>query len=138
MKTLMALLIVSVTISAAASEVRGTFTIPYVSGRPETQPFSGHPGWVDGYFPGQKKPVSARVGPDATFILPEPAPVRIVIYDLTGQQVRTLASASFPPGAHAVLWDGRDQRGRDLASGFYLYQLRAGHLTRARKMLLLR
>ena len=72
------------------------------------------------------------------FSLSAPSSVRIVIHNLTGQQVRTLTSSPFPSGTHALHWDGRDQQGRDLASGLYLYQLRAGDLTRTRKMLLLR
>ena len=41
-------------------------------------------------------------------------------------------------GTFAVRWDGRDQAGRAVTSGVYLYQLRAGEYTEVRKLLLLR
>jgi len=56
----------------ASAAADGRFTIPYVTGRPGTQPFAGHPGWVDAYVAGNGEGVFARVGDDATFSLPQP------------------------------------------------------------------
>jgi len=41
-------------------------------------------------------------------------------------------------GVYTVVWDGRDHMERDLASGIYLYRLRAGNRMETRKLLLLR
>jgi len=57
---------------AAVFGQEARFTIPYVTGRPGTQPFAGHPGWVDAYAAGNGEGVFARVGDDATFTLPQP------------------------------------------------------------------
>jgi len=46
------------------------------------------------------------------------------IYDIHGRCVRTLVDAHLAAGAYRVTWDGRDERGRRLASGVYLVQLR--------------
>lgn len=51
---------------------QGTFTIPFVTGRPGTQPFKGHPGWVDAYHAGNGKGVFARIDDHASFNLPDP------------------------------------------------------------------
>jgi hypothetical protein len=41
-------------------------------------------------------------------------------------------------GTYEIRWDGRDDDGRELASGVYLYQLKAGEVSQQRKLLLLR
>jgi hypothetical protein len=41
-----------------------------------------------------------------------------------------------PAGVHAVVWDGRDGLGRQVASGVYLYRVTAGVMTSSGKMLL--
>ncbi len=67
------------------------------------------------------------------------APVRLCIYGATGRLVRVLA-AEFAPGPadHRVIWDGRDESGRPVASGTYFYRLDAGVSSESRSMLLLR
>lgn len=59
------------------------------------------------------------------------------IYNLAGQLVRTFAGIS-SAGERSVVWDGTDRRGRPVAAGLYLYRLRTGTGTEARKMLLLK
>ena len=72
------------------------------------------------------------------FVLPEDGEVQLNIYNLTGQKVADLAAGNFTAGAHTVRWDGRDDRGGELASAVYLYRLRAGAKQQTRKLLLLR
>jgi len=52
--------------------------------------------------------------------------------------VRTLVNESRAEGVHRERWDGRDERGRDLASGVYLLKFRAGGVTRTERVLRLR
>lgn len=70
--------------------------------------------------------------------LPFEAAVELTIFDIQGRVVRTLVASSKTPGRHEVVWNGRDDTGRPVASGVYLYQLRAGEKRETRKMLLLR
>ncbi|GMU21999.1 MAG: hypothetical protein AMXMBFR13_20870 [Phycisphaerae bacterium] len=57
----------------------GTVTIPIVTGQSGSQPFAGHPGWVDIYPAGNSEGVGARVGEDAKFSLPDPSkPVALI------------------------------------------------------------
>jgi len=73
------------------------------------------------------------------YIVAESGIVRLSIYTLTGQRIRTLVNdEERHTGFYSVTWDGRDDSGRDVASGVYLYQLDAGSFTRTRRMVLVR
>jgi hypothetical protein len=72
------------------------------------------------------------------YTLPQSGPVELAVYNLAGQKVAVLAEGLRQAGAHAADWDGRDGRGRALASGVYVYRLRAGGQKETRKLLLLR
>ena len=50
----------------------------------------------------------------------------------------TLIQGARQAGVYTVHWDGTDTAGRPLASGMYLYRLRAGQQVETRKLLLLR
>jgi len=67
-----------------------------------------------------------------------PEAVTIRIYAASGRLVRTLVSRSVNPGHHEARWDGRDDRGRPMASGVYLYRAEVGPTVLTRKMTLLR
>jgi uncharacterized delta-60 repeat protein len=68
--------------------------------------------------------------------------VRLEIYNLLGQKVRTLVNESKAAGVHTVKWDGANDTGQPAASGVYLYRLVVGEASspshvQTRKMLLL-
>ncbi|MFA6108192.1 MAG: FlgD immunoglobulin-like domain containing protein [Candidatus Latescibacterota bacterium] len=71
------------------------------------------------------------------YSVPEPASVRIEIYNSLGQRVRTLVDAHHATGEYAVQWDGRDAGGAKLTAGVYIYTMRAGTFVENRKMVLL-
>ena len=74
-----------------------------------------------------------------SFSLPEDLPsVELAVYDLLGQKLAVLVRGPCGSGIHAVEWDGRDDAGRTLASGSYLYRLQAGPYQGVGKLLLLR
>jgi len=77
-------------------------------------------------------------GTTIRFFLPERRAIDLGIYNLVGQRLVTLEKGVGNAGAHARRWDGRDASGRELASGVYLYRLRAGTQVETRRMLLLR
>jgi len=64
--------------------------------------------------------------------------VELALYNLAGQKVVTLANGYREAGRHTARWDGRDDQGRALASGVYLYRLQAGAQVETRKLLLVR
>ena len=70
--------------------------------------------------------------------LPKATEVQLSIYNLLGQKVRTVVDGVQPAGFYAVIWDGRNQSGVDMASGIYLYRLTGGDRSLVKKMLILR
>jgi hypothetical protein len=64
--------------------------------------------------------------------------VSLAIYNLRGRRVRTLVNSELEPGTHKIHWDGRDDRGESVASGIYLYTLKAGEEIFTRKMTILK
>jgi len=72
------------------------------------------------------------------FQLAETSDVKLVIYDVLGRKVRTLVSGKMDVGHHVVNWDGLNDEGLDVASGMYVYRIKAGTYIDHRKMLLVR
>jgi subtilisin family serine protease len=72
------------------------------------------------------------------FSIPVPGQVQLRVYDVRGRLVRTLVDRQYEAGEWSVSWDGRDDHGRTVASGTYLYELRADDQRKVRKMGLLK
>ncbi len=70
--------------------------------------------------------------------LPQSEHITLEILNLLGQCVITLADRRLAAGSHALIWDGRDSSGRNVASGVYFYRFKMGHTTETRRMVLLR
>ncbi len=68
------------------------------------------------------------------------SPIRttLSIYNILGQKVRVLLDKEMKPGRYEVIWDGRDEKGKEVSSGIYFYQLKTGDYREIRKMVLLR
>jgi len=74
------------------------------------------------------------------FALPTSADIKLSIFNLTGRHVATLVNGVRSAGTYTLRWDGRDDDGRELASGVYLYRLRTGdgQQVETRKLVLVR
>ncbi|MCB0270602.1 MAG: multicopper oxidase domain-containing protein [Calditrichaeota bacterium] len=72
------------------------------------------------------------------FGLPADNKVTLAVYNLSGQLVRNLINNDVPAGQHQVVWDGTNEIGDKVASGIYIYRLKAGTAVQSRKMLLLK
>jgi flagellar hook assembly protein FlgD len=63
--------------------------------------------------------------------------VNMTVYNLLGQEVRTLLNGVAEAGHHTVYWDGRNAAGADLSTGIYIVQMRAnGRLFTGKSMLI--
>jgi hypothetical protein len=72
------------------------------------------------------------------FVLPKSGQVKIEIFNILGQRVRTLVDEHLRPGRKLVDWDGKDDRGKEVSSGIYLYRIATEEFSEAKKMLLLK
>ena len=73
-----------------------------------------------------------------SYELPEMAKVDLRVYNILGQEVRTLISSTQSPGRKSTIWDGRDSQGQLVGSGVYLCTLKVGSDVETKKMMLLR
>ena len=90
-------------------------------------------------FPNPFNPVT-----ELSYSLPKSGNVELVVVNLLGQPIRTLVTNSQPAGRHRITWDGRNDFGNQVGSGFYFYRIAvkpddgSESFTQIRKMSLLR
>ncbi|MCI0691920.1 T9SS type A sorting domain-containing protein [candidate division KSB1 bacterium] len=72
-----------------------------------------------------------------SYEIPQAGRVGLKVLTLLGQEVRTLVDEEKPAGSAAAQWDGRDNFGRRVGSGVYLYRLEAQGLVLTKKMILI-
>lgn len=70
--------------------------------------------------------------------LPEESPVRIEIFNVTGQRVRVLIDNNMPAGNWSSTWNGTDARGNMVAAGVYMVYLQADGYTETSKVVLVK
>jgi hypothetical protein len=83
------------------------------------------------------RPNPFRYQTTVAFSLAEKAYVRVAVYDLAGRRVRTLVNGELDADRYEISWNGRDQKGRELASGVYFVRFEGGPATLSRKIVLL-
>jgi hypothetical protein len=68
------------------------------------------------------------------FGIPEESQVTLKIYNILGQEIRTLVNERRKAGTYYEIWDGRNQYGTAVSSGTYIYRLQAGNDILSKKM----
>jgi hypothetical protein len=66
-----------------------------------------------------------------SFAIPEESVVKIEIFNIKGQKVKTLIDDHLVPDEHKIIWDGDDDSGRQVSSGVYFYRLEVNGKTEA-------
>ena len=61
------------------------------------------------------------------------AGVSLTMYDVLGQQVRQVWDGPLAAGSHRFVWDGRDEKGKEVAAGVYIYKVEVDGQTEAKK-----
>ena len=64
--------------------------------------------------------------------------VELKIYNILGQEIKTLINAEQTPGNKAVIWDGKDNQGRDMGAGLYFCKLKTGNSTQSQKIIFIK
>ncbi len=72
------------------------------------------------------------------FELPQASPVKIEIFNLLGQKVTTLVDGYREAGRFEVVWNGKDEAGRQVSSGIYFCRMTAGDYTGTLKMMMMK
>ncbi|MBA7595883.1 T9SS type A sorting domain-containing protein [candidate division WOR-3 bacterium] len=72
------------------------------------------------------------------YALPSDANVSLKVYNLLGQEVRTLVNGNEKSGIHSVTFDAKDSNGNKLPQGIYFYRLTVGKRSLTRKLTILR
>ncbi len=62
----------------------------------------------------------------------------IVVYNILGKEIKSLVSENQAPGLHRISWDGKDNSGSNVGSGFYFIQLQTGNTVQSQKAILIR
>jgi hypothetical protein len=112
----------SVSISATTSfvgDVNFSLSPSAVTSAPSTEALP------TGYSLDQNYPNPFNPSTTISFDVPVASSVTLRIFNLIGQEVRTLVQSTLPAGRQEVVWNGLDDSGRALASGIYFYSLNA-------------
>ena len=73
-----------------------------------------------------------------SYNLPKTGSVRLDIYNIKGQLVRTLVNDHKTAGSHSVIWDGKDDNGRAASTGVYFYRMVTPDKVLTNKMLMMK
>ncbi|MBI4725681.1 Ig-like domain-containing protein [candidate division TA06 bacterium] len=99
----------------------------------------GKPGGVKpGFFLSPVAPNPVMASAEFRFGLAQDQQVSLEIYNVLGQKVKTLAEGRLASGSQTVKWNGRDENGRNVPSGVYVYRLKAGDNTSTRRFTVIR
>jgi len=88
---------------------------------------------LGGNYPNPFNPETA-----INFAIHEAGPVRIDIFNIKGQLVKTLVNEHLEAAYHSVIWNGKDTKGVNVSSGVYFYKMDAGKYTSTKKMILMK
>ena len=72
------------------------------------------------------------------YSIPQTGRVKLSIYNIRGQKVKTMINGDMEKGQHRIVWNGRDDQNRSVASGVYFIRLEAAGKTSIRKAMLLK
>jgi hypothetical protein len=72
------------------------------------------------------------------YSLPQESQVKMAIYNILGQRVKTLLEQKETAGYKRVIWDGKNEKGQVAGSGIYFYRMETGEFVQTKKMVLLK
>jgi hypothetical protein len=72
------------------------------------------------------------------FALPKDSWVKLEVYNILGQKVKTLVDEKLAAGVKEIEWDGKDNKGAEVASGIYFYKIKADSFSDVKKMVMLK
>lgn len=70
--------------------------------------------------------------------LPDAAKVTLRIFNMLGEEIHSVVLDEQTSGVHQLAWDSKDSHGKQVASGFYIYQIESANFIATKKLLLVR
>jgi hypothetical protein len=93
-------------------------------------------GWLDKLHQNYPNPFNPET--KIFFYLPEAVRVKLEIFNIKGQKVKTLLDCHMNQGSSEMIWNGTDENDQSLSSGVYFYRLKADTFEKSKKMILLK
>jgi hypothetical protein len=98
-----------------------------------------NPGVIPAKFElGQNYPNPFNPSTNIEFAVPSRSHVKLSVYNVMGQKVRTLVDEELDAGWKLITWDGKSDSGKEVGSGVYLYRVEAGDFIESKKMMLVK
>jgi len=76
-----------------------------------------------------------NAGTTILYAVPDAVPVRLTVYNLLGQEIKTLVNATVQAGTHAATWNGTNAVGMQVSSGIYFYRFETGGIVVTKRMI---
>jgi hypothetical protein len=92
----------------------------------------------DGFTLFQNQPNPFNPETQISYSLSQSCYLRVIIFNVLGETVKTLFEGFEGSGTHTLTWNGTDDQGQQLSSGIYFYQLQAAGRVQTRKMVLMK
>ncbi len=73
-----------------------------------------------------------------SFSIPQKSPVKLVVYDILGNEIKTILNNEKDAGSYHVKWNGFNDNGNSVAAGIYIYRIKAGDFVQEKKMMLIK
>jgi hypothetical protein len=81
-------------------------------------------------FPNPFNPIT-----NIQYSLAKPSFVKLIVYNMLGQKIRTLQNAFQTAGEYSLVWDGNDDANKRVSSGVYLYRIEEDNIYIQKKMI---
>jgi hypothetical protein len=127
--------------AVTATEVRDNYALKFTTNTPTIVSVKGDDeltGIPDNYVLEQNYPNPFNPVTQINYSIPEPAFVKLCIYDINGILVKTLYEGNQSAGKYQTVWDGESSSGVKVGSGVYFYRIQANSFVQTRKMILLK
>jgi hypothetical protein len=72
------------------------------------------------------------------YTLPKASHVKLEIFNILGQRIKTIIDEDQTVGKKEVIWDGMNEQGEQVSSGVYFYRLQASDFVQTKKMVLMK
>jgi hypothetical protein len=92
----------------------------------------------DKFALGQNYPNPFNPTTQIQYDVPKASDVKIVVYNILGQPVRTLVNETKDAARYTITWDGKNDNGMPVSTGVYIYKIQAGEFSATKKMNLLK